>query len=75
MKTIKTVVRIDFDNQENDEMKAVTRLEIFKAEDDSKATASLKIRDFLAQFPGFRAYKGWNDQVYPQFIIEIQQEV
>lgn len=71
MKTIKKVIRVDFDNDENRLELAETKIEIFKAEDDEKSTASLKITQFLHQFDNIHIYKGWNDQIYPKFLIVV----
>ena len=70
MTIIKKVIRVDFDNDENNEAKAVRKIEIFRAEDREGLTASLQITRFLDQFEHIHPYKGWDDQIYPQFKIE-----
>ena len=68
---VKKVIRVDFDNEENNESKAVRKIEIFRAEEgEDGLTASLKIKRFLDKFEHIHPYKGWNDQIYPQFVIE-----
>ena len=69
MRTIKRVIRVDFDNMENREEMAVKSILLFEAEDDLQGMASLKVARFVEKI-NVNLYKGWNDQIYPQFRIE-----
>jgi hypothetical protein len=69
MRTIKKVVRVDFDNMENREEMATKRIVLFEAMDNASGSASLKVAKFVEKI-NVNLYKGWNDQLYPQFRIE-----
>lgn len=70
MEKIKKVMRVDFNNDENKEDLAVSKIELFRAADTERETASVQISRYLSQIHDVTFYKGWNDQVYPQFLIE-----
>lgn len=67
--------RIDFDNMENHS--PVIKKVVAAFASSKKITAEGKCSDYISKMEPVKLYKGYNGQVYPQFVIEplnIQQE-
>ena len=63
------LVRVDFDNMENRNARSETAIGVFVDDPDSLSAYGKVARWFEGQ-PPVKLYTGWDDKVYPQFVLE-----
>ena len=65
-----TISRIDFNTLANISSKAIIREELATFLDDSTERAYTKCTRYLNALPAVRLYIGWDNEIYPKFIVE-----
>ncbi len=70
MTSVTRLIRIDFDNLENSGSDAVTENLLATFSDDGEKTAHRKVNEWLANYPPVKLYQGWDEKIYPKFVIK-----